>query len=40
MEKKIVVELFQVQKKGDLELAAFIIEQLCTDIIFKAGINF
>lgn len=38
--KNFVVELFQVQEEGDLELAAFIIEQLCTDLTFEVGINF
>lgn len=40
MEKIIVVELFQVQEKGDLELAAFIMKKLCTDLTFEVGINF
>lgn len=38
--KIFVVELFQVQEKGDLELAAFIVEHLCGDLTFEVGINF
>lgn len=38
--KNSVVESFEVQEKGDLELAAFIIEQPCTDLTFEVGINF